>query len=143
MKSALALMLLISSAAFAQLSPPSADAEWRNYGHDPGGMRFSPLNQINTSNVQLLQRAWTYVLPPTPNSGIAAFEATPIMVHGVLYFTTSISQAVAVDAETGKQIWVFDPDPKESGTQAAKPQPRRRLLGGAVGRFLRAGKIRT
>ena len=109
--------------------PPSADAEWQNYGHDPGGMRFSPLDQINTSNIQLLQRAWTYVLPPTPNSGIAAFEATPLMVDGVLYFTTSTSQVMAVDAETGKQLWVFDPDPKESGTQAAEPQPRRRLIG--------------
>ena len=121
MKSALVFILLAACVAFAQHSPPSTDAEWRNYGHDPGSMRFSPLNQINTSNVQLLQRAWTYVLPPTPNSGIAAFEATPVMVHGVLYFTTSISQAVAVDAETGKQIWVFDPDPKASGTRRSNP----------------------
>ena len=87
-------MLLASSAAFSQRLPASADTEWRNYGHDPGDMRFSPLQQINTSNVQLLQRAWTYVIPPTPNSGIAAFEATPLMVRGVLYFTTSTSQAV-------------------------------------------------
>jgi len=123
MKSALALMLLAASAAFAQRSPDSADTEWRNYGHDPGGMRFSPLEQINTSNIQLLQRAWTYVIPPTPNGGITAFEATPLMVRGVLYFTTSTSQAIAVDAETGKQIWVFDPDPKESGTR--RPNPSR------------------
>ena len=140
MKSALALMLLISCAAFAQRSPASADAEWRNYGHDPGGMRFSPLNQINTSNVQLLQRAWTYVIPPTPNSGIAAFEATPLMVDGVLYFTTATSQVMALDAETGKQLWLFDPDPEESGTSRAESQSRRRLLGRGIDRFLRRGE---
>jgi quinoprotein glucose dehydrogenase len=116
-------MLLAASAAYAQRPPSSADTEWRNYGHDPGGMRYSPLEQIKTSNVQLLQRAWTYVIPPTPNSGIAAFEATPLAVDGVLYFTTSTSEAIAVDAETGKQIWVFDPDPATSGTR--RPNPSR------------------
>jgi quinoprotein glucose dehydrogenase len=69
--------LLACSIAFGQSSSGSADTEWRYYGHDPGGMRFSPLQQINNTNVQQLQRAWTYEVAPTPNSGIDAFESTP------------------------------------------------------------------
>ena len=113
----LACLLLAGSLARGQNSPASAGTEWRNYGNDPGGMRFSPLKQINAANVHLLQRAWTYEIPFTPNSGIAAFEATPLMVDDVLYFTTSTSEAIALDAETGKQLWVFDPSPADSGTR--------------------------
>ncbi|MGH9403258.1 MAG: PQQ-binding-like beta-propeller repeat protein, partial [Terriglobia bacterium] len=72
-------------------------------------MRFSPLQQINRSNVQRLQRAWTYQLARTPNSGIVPFETTPLMVHDVLYFATPTGRAIALDAETGKRLWVFDP----------------------------------
>lgn len=93
-----ACLLLACSISFGQTPSGSADTEWRNYGHDAGGARFSPLNQINTTNVQQLQRAWTYEVAPTPNSGIQAFESTPLMVDGVLYFTTQTSRAIAVSA---------------------------------------------
>lgn len=72
-------------------------------------MRFSPLTQINRNNVQQLQRAWTYPLPRTPNNGIVPFETTPLMIRDVLYFATPTGRAVALDAETGRRIWVFDP----------------------------------
>jgi glucose dehydrogenase/Zn ribbon nucleic-acid-binding protein len=117
-----ACILLACGISFAQ---SSADSEWRTYGHDPGGTRFSPLKQINTGNVQQLQRAWTYEVAPTPNSGIHAFEATPLMVDGVLYFTTQASRAIAVDAETGKELWMFDPFKDDSGTH--RPVPNRGL----------------
>ncbi|HEV2383251.1 MAG TPA: PQQ-binding-like beta-propeller repeat protein [Terriglobia bacterium] len=116
-------LLLACGISSGQGSSGSADVEWRNYGHDPGGARFSPLDQINTTNVQQLQRAWTYEVAPTPNSGIEGFETTPLMVDGVLYFTTQTSRAIAVDAETGKELWVFDPFPGESGTR--RPVPNR------------------
>jgi glucose dehydrogenase/Zn ribbon nucleic-acid-binding protein len=116
-----ACLLLAASVSFGQSTSPPG--EWRSYGHDPGGMRYSPLDQITPKNVELLQRAWTYVLPPTPNSGISAFEATPLMVDGVLYFSTPIGQVVALDAETGKRLWLFDPDPAQSGTR--RPNPSR------------------
>jgi len=118
-----ACLLLLCGISFAQGSSASTDTEWRNYGHDPGGMRFSPLKQINPSNVQLLQRAWTYQIPPTANSGINAFESTPLMVDDVLYFTTQTSNVIALDAETGKELWVFDPFPGDGGTR--RPVPNR------------------
>src|SRR6267143_497686 len=118
-----ACVLLACGITFGQSSSNSADAEWRYYGHDSGGTRFSPLNQINSTNVQQLQRAWTYEVAPTLNSGIEAFESTPLMVEGVLYFTTQTSRAIAVDAETGKELWVFDPFSGESGRR--RPVPNR------------------
>ena len=116
-------LLLVCGVSSGQSPSGSADTEWRTYGHDPGGMRFSPLKQINNTNVQQLQRAWTYEVPSTPNSGIEAIESTPLMVDDVLYFTTQTSRAIAVDAETGKELWVFDPFPGQSGTH--RPVPNR------------------
>jgi quinate dehydrogenase (quinone) len=119
-----AWFLLAYGLMSGQVSAESSDQEWRFYGHDPGGMRFSPLAQVNRSNVQLLQRAWTYDAGPSSNDQsvrIEPFEATPLMVDGVLYFTTPAGRAIAVDGETGKEIWVFDPFSGESGTRRHMP----------------------
>ena len=121
--SAWACVVFVCGIAFGQGSSVSSDSEWRNYGHDPGGARFSSLKQINNTNVQRLQRAWTFEVAPTPNSGISAFETTPLMVDGALYFTTETSRAIALDADTGKELWVFDLSPGESGTR--RPLPSR------------------
>jgi glucose dehydrogenase len=104
-------MWLVLGLGIAPGQTPSGplDQEWRSYGHDPGGVRFSALNQINPTNVRQLQRAWTYEVPTTSSSWIQAFESTPLMVHDALYFATQTGMAIAVDAETGKQLWVFDP----------------------------------
>lgn len=102
------VLLFACTLTFGQVSAAPAQ-EWHAYGHDPGGMRFSPLQQINRSNVQRLQRAWTYELARTPNSGIVPFETTPLMVNDVLYFATPTGRAIALDAETGKRLWFFDP----------------------------------
>ncbi|PYT74995.1 MAG: hypothetical protein DMG42_09640, partial [Acidobacteria bacterium] len=117
----LAWFFLACGFAFGQASPGSVDHEWRSYGHDPGGMRFSRLSQIDRANVQKLQRIWTYHTGETNWSSfsgpqhIQAFETTPLMVDGVVYFTTPASRAIALDAETGKEIWIFDPFSGASG----------------------------
>jgi glucose dehydrogenase len=102
-------LLLAGSMATAQSGSDSSRQEWHSYGQDPGGKRFSPLTQINKSNVQQLKRAWTYTLPQNPGTDVAAFESTPLMVDDVLYFASATGQAIALDAETGKQLWLFDP----------------------------------
>jgi quinoprotein glucose dehydrogenase len=116
--------VLSSGFAFGQTSTTSIDQEWRSYGHDPGGMRFSPLVQINRGNVQLLQRAWTYETNQNSkgqSTGIEPFEATPLMVDGVLYFTTPTGSAIAVEGETGREVWAFDPFSNKSGSHRAMP----------------------
>src|SRR5262245_24409988 len=57
---AVSLFLVIPFLAFGQSSSPADQYEWRSYGADPGGMRYSSLSQINRSNVAQLQRAWTH-----------------------------------------------------------------------------------
>ncbi|MGO8718590.1 MAG: PQQ-binding-like beta-propeller repeat protein [Acidobacteriaceae bacterium] len=107
--STLMCFLLACGVVRGQAGSASSGQEWPSYGQDPGGQRFSPLKQINPANVQQLQRAWTYQVPGFPESGVVAFENTPLMVDDVLYFAVPTGQAIAIDAETGKQLWVFNP----------------------------------
>ncbi|MES2221385.1 MAG: hypothetical protein V4587_10505, partial [Acidobacteriota bacterium] len=105
----LASCLLTCGAAHGQAGSAAPGQEWPTYGYDPGGLRYSPLKQINRTNVQQLQRAWTYQVPAFKGGGVAAFENTPLMVGDVLYLAVPTGQAIAIDAETGKQLWLFDP----------------------------------
>ena len=87
--------------------------EWPYYGGDAGGMKYSPLKQINRGNVATLKVAWTYKTGELSDGSElpirSAFEATPLMISGVLYLTTPFNRLVALDAETGKELWAFDP----------------------------------
>jgi membrane-bound PQQ-dependent dehydrogenase (glucose/quinate/shikimate family) len=101
---------------FLVLAPCGIGAqEWRFYGGDAGGTRFSSLKQINRQNVSALKRAWTYhtgeVNPrnKTDRYHVVPFETTPLVVDGMLYLSTPSNRVVALDAETGKEIWQFDP----------------------------------
>lgn len=120
----LACLILTRGIAQGQSISGSVDEQWRSYGHDPGGMRFSLLKQIDRTNVQQLQRAWTYEVAATPNGWLASFESTPLMVDDVLYFATQTGRAIAVDAETGKELWVFNPT---IGEMSHRPVPNRGL----------------
>jgi quinate dehydrogenase (quinone) len=106
---------------FALVSAASAQ-EWRFYGGDAGGTRFSTLQQINRTNVGRLKRAWTYHMGEVDRGGnetdrhnIAPFESTPLVIDGVLYFSTPSNRVIALDAETGKEIWQFDPRAGRAG----------------------------
>ena len=87
--------------------------EWRNYANDSGGSKYSPLRQINKTNVSSLKVAWTYhtgdVSDGSDNPSRSAFETTPLVVDGVLFLSTPFSRVIALDAETGKELWAFDP----------------------------------
>jgi alcohol dehydrogenase (cytochrome c) len=81
----------------------SNPTRWLTYSGDYSGQRHSPLNQITTANAGQLAAQWTF------QSGISGhkFEATPIVVDGVMYVTGPLSNAWAVDARTGRQIWRY------------------------------------
>lgn len=89
------------------------DQDWPSYGGNKAGNRYSTLSQINTGNVQNLQVAWTYnaAEDSTENKTGRAMEiqCQPIVVNGVLYGTTPMLKAFALQAATGKQLWKFDP----------------------------------
>ena len=92
---------------------PAANDGWTAYGGDPGGTRYSRLKQVTRANVGKLQVAWTYhtgaLQPETRLNQKAAFEATPILVDGALYFSTPFNQVIALDPSTGVEKWKFDP----------------------------------
>src|SRR3984885_8127980 len=96
--------------------------DWPAYGHDPGGQRYSPLAQINARNVSKLKLAWQYGIDPTSISLDAATrvltstEAVPIMAGGVLFTPTVHHSIVALEPETGKEIWKY-----ELGSSVAAP----------------------
>jgi quinoprotein glucose dehydrogenase len=87
--------------------------DWPCYGHDEGGMRFSPLTQIDRSNVAGLAVAWTFhtgdISDGKGRLKRSGFETTPIVVDGRLYLTTPFNRIIALDAETGKQVWTYNP----------------------------------
>lgn len=82
---------------------------WPLYSADPAGSKFSPLSQINTSNVSELELAWTYRCGDYSQSPRTTIECNPIMVDGMLYLTTPGLKVVGLDARDGEAVWIFDP----------------------------------
>ena len=78
--------------------------EWRVYNGSQGGSHYSSLKQINQSNVGQLQVAWSF----DAGDGAGTLETNPIVVNGILYGNTTSHQVFALNAATGKQIWMFD-----------------------------------
>lgn len=89
-------------------------AAWPEYGGTKGGLKYSPLDQIRPDNVHALEIAWTYRHGDfSDGSGPYArtsFQATPIVAGGRLYFCTGFARVVALDPETGRELWTFDPE---------------------------------
>ncbi len=120
--------LLILSILLAPSVPAQQGAtkgEWRFYGGDAGSTKYSPLEQINASNVKQLEIAWRWKAEnfgPRPDYN---WETTPLMIGGVLYFTAgSRRDAIAVDAATGETLWMYRLDEGERGARAARTQNR-------------------
>jgi quinoprotein glucose dehydrogenase len=88
-----------------------------------GGTHHSPLADVTVDNVRHLEVAWTYRTGDfrTHADGLAGttFEATPVMVDGVLYLVTPYGRAIALDADTGAELWTFDPGFDRSDTHHA------------------------
>jgi len=101
----------------AELASGTTAEEWPGVGGDKGNSRCSGLNQINRSNVRELQVAWTY---HTGDAGRGTtIECTPIMIGHILYITTVASKVVALQADTGREIWKYDP---YAGTGIKQPR---------------------
>jgi quinoprotein glucose dehydrogenase len=93
--------------------------EWPHYGGDAGESHYSALDQINRGNVANLKLAWEWQTGEVPlpefKTTPGAFEATPIMIGEVLYLSTPYNRVVALEAETGRQLWAYDPKAYEDG----------------------------
>ncbi len=80
--------------------------EWLTYGLNPGETRYSPLKEIDASNVSRLGLAWSYEV----GTGGGSQESTPLVSNGVMYSVTNWSIVFALDARTGKEKWRWDPE---------------------------------
>ncbi len=113
------------------------DADWPSYGADAASTKYAPLNQITAGNAEHLQIAWRWTSIDQPilsrNIGLLwtwRYEATPIMVDGMLYTSTSLSQVAALNAVTGETIWQFDPATWTIGSPPNNGFLHRRASGG-------------
>jgi quinoprotein glucose dehydrogenase len=111
------LVAIASLAVSAQKRDDSATSEWPVPAGDPGGMHYSPLSTIDTSNVGQLKQAWTWETAEQPRNGAVAgtFETSPVMINDILYLSTPYNRVVALDANTGEKIFDYDPHAYEAG----------------------------
>ncbi|WP_169792282.1 pyrroloquinoline quinone-dependent dehydrogenase [Pseudohongiella spirulinae] len=103
-----AVVVSVSATATAQT------VDWQTYGSDLAASKYVPLEQINASNVNELQIAWSWETPDNElfrqhdNASAGEYKSTPIMIDDTLYVSTSLGQVAAIDAVSGEQRWVFD-----------------------------------
>ncbi len=99
---AAALLLTALAMALLPAARSASDQDWPEYLGGPDRSHYSPLDQINASNVATLRMAWEY-----HTGDFGQMQCNPIIVHGVLYGATGTSQIFAVDAATGRSLWRF------------------------------------
>src|ERR1019366_2450076 len=124
-----ALRLLGSAAAASAQQPAVVDIKvlksagtpndqlpgsWLTYGKSQSETRYSPLKQIDTSNVKRLGLAWSYEV----GAGGANQEGTPLVWNNTIYGITTWSVVYAVDGRTGKEMWRWDPEINQSAIRA-------------------------
>lgn len=108
----LCTLILLAASLAAMLH---AQRDWAGYSGDPGGQRYSSLNQINTGNVSKLKPAWQYAIDESKAADFTSSaaraetgtEAVPIVVDGVLFTPTRQRTIVALEPETGKELWKY------------------------------------
>ena len=114
-------------------------SEWTTYGADLANTRYKPFDQINASNFNKLEVAWTFKtdnLGPKPEYKL---EGTPLMVGGVLYATAGTRRAVvALDAATGELLWMHSENEGERAQVAA-----RKLSGRGLAYWSNGGESRV
>lgn len=122
----LGAFILLAAACTASDGGKAAPSpgNWAVYGSDKASTKSTRLDHITAANFKNLTTAWTWETVDQPIlAGDTAlwtgrYEATPLAIDGVLYTTTSLSQAVAIDGATGKTLWTYDP-----GTWREGPPP--------------------
>ncbi|WP_419826696.1 hypothetical protein [Sphingomonas sp.] len=88
-------------------SAAAGSEDWRSYGNDVGGSRFSQLADINPGNVAKLTKVWEYRVGPGSDGKVGGLEVTPLKVGNSLYICTAYNDVIALDAESGKEQWHF------------------------------------
>ena len=96
----------VDDVALKNTAKSATDGDWLSYGLTPGETRYSPLTEIDATNVKRLGLVWSYVA----GDGGGDQEATPLVWNGTIFGVTNYSIVFAVDARTGKEKWRWDPE---------------------------------
>ena len=98
---------------------------WLTYSGTYRSERFSPLTEINRSNVSDLKVIWAYQMQPSSYGGAGLVETTPLVADGVMYLTEPPSTVTALDARTGKRLWTWSPEMPENVLHIGFPMVNR------------------
>ena len=116
------LQVIGAVAVLAGISVTAQDKamiEWPFYGGDQAGTKYSAAADVNRDTVSGLEVAWTWKPEEKPlaeyRTQPGAFQNTPLMIDNVLYVSTPYNRVVALDAESGTQLWAYDPHAYEAG----------------------------
>ena len=125
MKRLCAIAIVVGTVALGAQDRSGGMVEWPYVGAEQSHTKYSPLDDINLSNVEQLDIAWTWDPGELPNQEYGtrpgSFEATPLMIDNVVYLSTMYTRVVALDAETGEELWAFDPQAYRTGPRGAGP----------------------
>jgi quinoprotein glucose dehydrogenase len=106
-------ILLAGVAVLFGISADRGPVDWPFWGGDPAQTHYSALAEINTSNVSHLHQAWIWKTGEAElkeyGTRPGMFENTPVMIDGVLYATSPYNRIVAIDPESGSELWSYDP----------------------------------
>ncbi|RWX76168.1 glucose/quinate/shikimate family membrane-bound PQQ-dependent dehydrogenase [Neorhizobium lilium] len=104
-------------APLTPVDPAREQKNWEAYGNTSGGSRFAALDQITRDNIDKLQVAWTYHTgdtPISPGANGAEDQETPLQVGDRVFLCTPHNNVIAIDADTGKEIWKNEINAKSS-----------------------------
>lgn len=127
---AMVVAALLSSAVLAQVSfdnllhPEQTPDNWLSYSRSFDNQRHSSLDQINTGNVSALELQWVWQA-----HSLEKFEATPLVVDGVLYTVQAPNDVVALDAATGRIFWTYHHEPSAARTCCGRVNRGLAMLG--------------
>src|SRR5205085_11019524 len=107
---------LLAAGVFLLAACRTTPIDWTAYGHDAAGTRHSPAAQVTRENVGKLEVAWIYRTGDYGvGEGAARSETTPLMIDGTLYLSSPFGRVMALDPDTGKERWNYDPRVDLSG----------------------------
>ena len=108
-----AAVIVATAPAHGQTRVP--DGEWHHFGRDGANTKYSPLDQITAENFTDLEIAWRWTSLSRPvveqheRIRPSAFKSSPLMADGLVYVSTALGQAAALDAGSGAPVWTYDP----------------------------------
>ena len=120
-----AIAVVVGTAVLGAQDRAGEMVEWRYVGAEQSHTKYSAVDDINLTNVDQLEIAWTWEPGELPleefGTRPGSFEAMPLMIDNVVYLSTMYTRVVALDADTGEELWAFDPEAYRTGPRGAGP----------------------